>query len=321
VSVYTTIPRAALVAFLASHGAGALIAYQGIAEGVENTNYFVDTDAGRFVLTVFERLEPGALPFYLGLMAHLAAAGVACPAPVADRRGAWSATLCGKPAALVSRLAGRPVETPTAAHCACIGDWLAGMHTAAASFPGRLANPRGAAWRTATAAALNDRLAADERALLARELAAEQAAAPALAALPRGVVHADLFRDNALFADTGPQPRLGGVIDFYFAGEDCLLFDLAVTANDWCRAPSGHLDPARTGALLAAYHARRPLGAAEHAAWPPLLRIAALRFWLSRLADLHLPREGDLVKVKDPGEYRRILEVGRTEPVPPWRPV
>lgn len=319
-SVYTTVPREALVAFLASHGAGELIAYQGIADGVENTNYFVDTSDGRFVLTVFERLEPGALPFYLGLMAHLAAAGVACPAPVADRHGALSALLCGKPAALVSRLAGRPVDTPTAAHCACIGDWLAGMHTAAASFPGRLANPRGAAWRAATAAALDRRLAADERPLLVRELAVEQAAAPALAGLPRGIVHADLFRDNALFTNDAPQPRLGGVIDFYFAGADCLLFDLAVTANDWCRLPSGQLDAARTGALLAAYHARRPLEAAEQAAWPTLLRIAALRFWLSRLADLHLPREGDLVKVKDPSEYRRILEACHAEPVPPWLP-
>ena len=321
-SVFTSVSRDALVAFLATHEAGSLVDYRGIAAGVENTNYFVDTTDGCYVLTLFERLAPDALPFYLGLMAHLARAGVACPAPRPDRAGHLSAMLCGKPAAFVSRLPGQPVDTPTAAHCACIGDWLAHMHAVGASFPVRLDNPCGAAWRAATAARLAHHLPARPQQLLAAEIRFQQTATEHLADLPRGIVHADLFRDNALFADApaGSEPRLGGVIDFYFAGEDCLLFDLAVTANDWCASADGTLDPARTQALLAAYAARRPLTDGERVAWPIMLRAAALRFWVSRLADLHMPRQGALVQVKDPAEYQGILETRIGDESPPWLP-
>ena len=304
-SVYTPVDPDALARWLEQHEAGSATALTPVAEGVENTNYFLDTTSGRFVLTLFERLEPAALPFYLGLMHTLSAHRVSAPDPLPDRHGQLFSPLCGKPAALVSRLAGRPIDHPAPAHCAAIGDWLARMHLALADSKNAIANPRGAAWRADTAAQVRPRLDEPARQLLDAALASFDRPQSA-AGLPRGVIHADLFRDNALWRDA-ERAELSGVIDFYFAGVDDWLLDLAITANDWCLAAEGQLDPARCRALLAAYHAVRPLVAAERAAWPTLLGRAALRFWLSRLADLHLPRAGHLVKVKDPDEYRTIL--------------
>lgn len=304
-SVFTPVPAEQLAAWLDPYQAGTATALTPIAEGVENTNYFLDTTAGSFVLTLFERLEPAALPFYLGMMHALSDRQVCAPTPLIDSRGRLFSTLCGKPAALVSRLPGRPVEAPGVTHCAAIGDWLANMHLALADFSPRLANPRGAAWRAATARQVAPFLNADESRLLDQGL--QKFDSDAASGLPGGIVHADLFRDNALWRDA-ERGLLAGVIDFYFAGVDDWLFDLAVSANDWCLAADGAgLDPARCTALLGAYHARRPLTAAERSAWPAMLGRAALRFWLSRLADTHLPRAGDLVKIKDPDEYRKIL--------------
>lgn len=310
-SVFTPVSTAALAPWLDEYEVGQALALRPIAEGVENTNYFLDCEGGEFVLTLFERLPAQALDFYLGLMRHLARHALSCPLPQADRQGQLFSPLCGKPAALVSRLSGRPVDHPQAPHCAAIGAWLAGMHLAAAEFAPRLANPRGSAWRAETATQLAAVLDARQRRLLGDVL---QITAPlAAAGLPRGIVHADLFRDNALFvAHDDGRIELGGVIDFYFAGEDALLFDLAVTANDWCLAPDGvALDGGRCAALLDAYAALRPLTAAERAAWPAMLCLAALRFWLSRLDDWHRPRAAEagqaLVTVKDPAAYERIL--------------
>lgn len=305
-SVYTPVDADALARWLAEHQAGSAIALTPVAEGVENTNYFLDTTQGRFVLTLFERLEPAALPFYLGLMRTLSARRVKAPEPLPDRHGRLFSPLCGKPAALVTRLAGRPIEQPTPAHCAAIGDWLARMHLALVDCAPAIANPRGADWRVATAAALRPKLDGEARQLLDTCLASFDRGPASDAGLPRGVIHADLFRDNALWRDA-ERAELSGVIDFYFAGVDDWLLDLAIAANDWCLGDAGELDRARCSALLRAYHAVRPLGADERAAWPTRLGRAALRFWLSRLADLHLPRPGDLVKVKDPDEYRTIL--------------
>lgn len=307
-SVFTPVDSTSLNHWLAGHAVGTAEKLTPIAEGVENTNYFLDTTQGRFVLTLFERLEPAALPFYLGLMHALAAHRVSAPAPHADRAGQLFSSLCGKPAALVSRLPGKPVEQPTAAHCAAIGDWLARMHLALADFSPVFDNPRGISWRAATAERVEPYLDPATRQLLDDSLQKfDRNAALAEPPLPGGIVHADLFRDNALWADAGTA-ELSGVIDFYFAGRDDWLFDLAVTANDWCQSVDGAgLDVGRCRALLGAYHAIRPLTDAERLAWPLLLGRAALRFWLSRLADLHLPRPGDLVKVKDPEEYRLIL--------------
>lgn len=314
-SVYTPVSERQLASWLKDYSLGALQALEPIESGIENTNYFVTTTQGRFVLTLFERLPAAELPFYLELMAHLARHGVPCPAPVANHADRILSELNGKPAALVSRLPGRSVERPGAAECAELGALLARMHLAGRSYAAYLENPRGPRWQRGAARELQPFLGADERRLLEDELAAQ--AGRRHPELPRGPVHADLFRDNALFE----RGRLSGVIDFYFAGVDCLLYDLAVCANDWCLADPAsdrRLDAPRVRALLGAYHALRPLEPQEAAAWPALLRAAALRFWVSRLHDFHLPRPGELVRVHDPAHFRAILELRIADAAPPW---
>ena len=309
-AVFTPVSRTELEHWLAGFDLGALVSHEGIASGIENTNYFVDTDGGRFVLTLFERLDATQLPFYLGLMRHLAARGIACPDPVPNRHGALLSTLNGKPAALVSRLRGASQMSPAPVHCAQVGRLLAGMHLAAADYPGRLPNLRGLAWWIETAPRVAGFLAPQAAAMLADELAAQRAFGESelCAALPGSAVHADLFRDNVLFEGD----ELGGAIDFYFAGCDTWLFDLAVTCNDWCiDDASGRFDEPRLAALLSAYlQVRRPLPA-ERQAWPLMLRAAALRFWLSRLFDFHLPRPAQMVTPKDPAHFERVLLLRR----------
>lgn len=300
-SVYTKVTESQLAGWLTRYPVGTLVELRPIAAGIENTNYFVTTTGGRFVLTLFERLPAEDLPFYLGLMAHLARHGIPCPSPIADHTGALMATLNGKPAALVTRLPGAAVSAPTLAHCTAVAEVLGRMHVAGLSYPGRLENPRGPQWWRLTAPQVTPFLDAEARALLEAELAF-QIDYPR-EGLPCGPIHADLFRDNVLFDGM----RIGGVIDFYFAGVDSLLFDIAVTVNDWCVEPDGALDRARTGAFLRAYGAVRAFAAGERDAWPVMLRAAALRFWLSRLYDFHLPRPGELVHAHDPEHFRRIL--------------
>jgi len=307
-SVYTPVSEAELAAWLANYSVGRLEACEPIGAGIENTNYFVTTTQGRYVLTLFERLPSQELPFYLGLMAHLARHGIPSPAPIADLGDQYLGRLNGKPAALVTRLPGRSLELPGAAACAELGALLARMHLAGRSYSAYLENPRGPKWWRVAANELRAFLDDQQRALLDEELAFH--AGQRFPDLPRGPVHADLFRDNALF-EAG---RICGVIDFYFAGVDCLLYDVAVCANDWCladleRDPS--LDAARTLALVAAYEAVRQWTPLERAAWPVMLRAAALRFWLSRLHDFHLPRPGMLVHAHDPQHFRRVLECRR----------
>lgn len=313
-SVYTPVSQPELAAWLRNYSVGALEALEPIESGIENTNYFVSTAQGRYVLTLFERLPAAELPFYLNLMAHLARHGIACPAPVADLNDAYLGELNGKPAALVTRLPGRSLERPGAAECRELGMLLARMHLAARSYGAYLENPRGPRWWRTAARDLEPFVDAGERRLLEAELAFQ--ARQRFPDLPRGPVHADLFRDNALFEGA----RLSGVLDFYFAGVDCLLYDVAVCANDWCLADpqrDRRLDAARVQALLGAYTALRPFGAAERDAWPAMLRAAALRFWLSRLHDLHLPRPGELVHAHDPAHFRDMLE-RRVAEAPPW---
>ncbi|CAI08377.1 putative homoserine kinase protein [Aromatoleum aromaticum EbN1] len=300
-SVFTPVSTEELSPWLGRYAVGRLVGLQGISAGVQNSNFFVTTTLGRYVLTLFEGIPRAELPFYLHLMAHLARHGLPVPAPIADRDNEYLGTLSGRPAALVRRLSGHSEMTPGADHCARVGAMLAGLHLAGLSYGRRQDNPRGAAWRDVAAARVRPFLPADEQALLDAELAFQEGVADDR--LPQGVIHADLFRDNVLWDDG----LIGGVIDFYFAGHDALLFDVAVTVNDWCTTPGGELDPSRAEALLAAYHAERPFEAAERDAWPAMLRGAALRFWLSRAEDFHLPKAGEMVLVKPPAEYRDIL--------------
>jgi len=303
-SVFTPVSESRLSAWLEGYSVGALIALEPIASGIENTNYFVTTTQGRYVLTLYERLPAAELPFYLELMAHLARHGIPCPAPIADLGDRYLSSLNGKPATLVTRLTGISLEKPAAADCAELGALLARMHLAGRSYGGYLENPRGPKWWRSAAAQVRSHLDPAPAAQLEAELAFQSQ--HRFPDLPRGAVHADLFRDNALF-DGG---RISGVFDFYFAGIDCFVYDLAVCANDWCLVDPDRdrrLDEPKTVALLGAYHAIRPLQDTERGAWPVLLRAAALRFWLSRLHDKHLPRPGVLVTVHDPEHFREIL--------------
>jgi homoserine kinase type II len=313
-SVYTPVTQAELARWLGNYSVGALASFEPIQSGIENTNYFVATSQGRYVLTLFERLPAEELPFYLQLMAHLSRHGIPCPAPMADLSDQYLQRLNGKPAALVTRLPGRSLERPEASHCAEVGALLARMHLAGRSYAAYLENPRGPKWWRIAFQDLKGLLKKKENDLLESELAFQSG--HRFPDLPRGPVHADLFRDNALFENG----VISGVIDFYFAGVDCLLYDVAVCANDWCLADPARdrrLDPARTAALLGAYHAARPFTPQEQAAWPALLRAAALRFWLSRLHDYHLPRPGMLVHAHDPEHFRELLEL-RIGAAAPW---
>jgi homoserine kinase type II len=305
-SVYTIVTAEDLAAWLTRYAVGAVQAFEPIASGIENTNYFLTTEKSRYVLTLYERLPADELPFYLNLMAHLARAGVKVPAPEPDRTGALWSFLNGKPAGLVARLDGRQVDHPGVTHCAAIGRELAELHIAAKSYRGRLNNRRGPGWWRQAARAVRPQLSPEQNAFIAAEL--KYQAGFAKTRLPRAAIHGDLFCDNALFVGD----EVAGIIDFGFAATDALAYDLAITVNDWCLRPddslSGHLDPARVRALVGAYHAARPLEPAERALWGPLLRAAALRFWLSRLYDLHLPRPGELTHAHDPGSFERILK-------------
>jgi homoserine kinase type II len=311
-SVYTQVSTEELEAWLARYAAGALQEQAPIIAGIENTNYFVTTTKGRYVLTLYERLPAEELPFYLNLMAHLARAGVACPAPLPDRTGALFSLLNGKPAGLVTRMDGAKIETPDVSHCAAIGAALGRLHVASATYRARLTNRRGPGWWRQAARAVRPFLSPDQNALLAAEVKFQTGFGKVK--LPRGAIHGDLFHDNVLFVDDA----VSGIIDFGFAATDFLAFDLAITVNDWCivrtGGAQGELDTGLVHALANAYHATRPLTDDERTQWPALLRAAALRFWLSRLYDLHLPRPGELVHAHDPAHFERILRARVAHP-------
>lgn len=310
-SVYTKVSLDELAAWLLRYALSPLVDLAPIASGIENTNYFVTTESERLVLTLYERLPAEDLPFYLNLMAHLAQHGVPAPAPVADRSGTYFSVLNSKPASLVTRLDGAPQLAPAAAHCAQIGQTLAHLHVATGTFRGRHANPRGAAWRTQAARAVRRFLQPDQLDLLNAEMDVQRKIARRR--LPQSAIHGDLFRDNALFVGD----RLAGIIDFGFAATDALAYDLAITVNDWCIDAECELDPERTQALVDTYQAVRPLTDDERDAWPLLLRLGALRFWLSRLYDLHLPRPGELTHAHDPEHFERVLRARVARSGPP----
>ena len=293
---------------------GELHALRGIEGGIENTNYFVTCDEGEFVLTLFERLTAEQLPFYLHLMKHLAHKGIPVPDPRANKAGDILHTVCGKPAAVVNRLAGRSQLAPEAVHCAAVGGMLARMHLAGRDYDRQQPNLRGLPWWNETVPVVLPHIDPDQAALLRAELAYQNhiAASPAYAALPRGPVHADLFRDNVMFEGA----QLTGFFDFYFAGVDSFLFDLAVCLNDWCiDLPTGAHDAHRATAMIDAYQAVRALTAAERSLLPALLRAGALRFWISRLWDYYLPREASMLTPHDPSHFERVLRQRARHPV------
>ncbi|MBC7574927.1 MAG: homoserine kinase [Herminiimonas sp.] len=285
---------------------GRVMRIDGIASGIENSNFFLTTETGEYVLTIFENLSFAQLPFYLHLMRHLAERGVSVPAPIANATGEIIHTLHGKPACIVTKLAGKSQMAPQPVHCAAVGTMLAKMHLAAQDFPIRQPNLRGLDWWRATTPLVLPHLSAERATLLQAELAFQsaQAATDHVRALPQGPIHADLFRNNVMFDGA----KLTGFFDFYFAGCDTWLFDVAVTINDWCiDLQTGALDTARVRALVDAYGAVRLFTPAEHAAWQPMLRAAALRFWLSRLYDFHQPRDAEMLTPHDPTHFERIL--------------
>jgi homoserine kinase type II len=313
-AVYTDVSFAEAAALLHTLNLGDLTELQGIQGGIENTNYFVTSECDgqtlEHVLTVFERLTFEQLPYYLHLMKHLASRGVPVPDPVPNVQGAILLSVQGKPAAVVNKLAGRSDLAPGLAHCDAVGATLARMHLAGRDFAMSQPNLRGLSWWNETVPVVLPFLKPDQAQLMRTELAYQNhvAASAAYTALPRGAVHADLFRDNVLF----DGEALSGFFDFYFAGDDSFLFDIAVCLNDWCvqhsaGADDGTHDEARASAFLSAYQAVRPLSAAERGLLGAMLRAGALRFWLSRLWDLHLPREASLLKPHDPAHFERVL--------------
>jgi homoserine kinase type II len=308
-AVYTAIDEASLGAFLAAYDIGAPLQLQGIAEGVENSNYLLLTERGRFILTLYEkRVEPADLPFFLSLMDHLAARGVPCPTPVHGRDGEALRWLCGRPAALVSFLRGTSPRRVTATHCAGLGTALADLHLAGARFDGFRPNRLSVSgWRALFEAcrADADRVLVGLEEEIERELTAIERQWPD--DLPRGVIHADLFPDNVFFEGD----RVTGIIDFYFACVDIMAYDLAVCLNAWCFEPDGAFNITKARQMLAAYRARRSFTPRELAALPLLARGAALRFLLTRLFDWQNRVEGALVKPKDPLEYLDKLRFHR----------
>ncbi|WP_374348385.1 homoserine kinase [Chitinimonas sp.] len=301
-SVFTTVTESELSSWLKAYSLGELVEFKGIAAGITNTNYAVTTTHGKYVLTLFETLAAHELPFYVDLMVHLSAHGIACAAPIANLRNEYIDRLNGRPTIIVSWLPGEPVELASAAQCRALGAMLAQMHRAADTYAGHMANPRGPHWWTAAAPQLYGYLSAAEGALLRSEVAEQ--ARHRFAHLPTGVIHADLFRDNVLMQGE----RIGGFIDFYYACNDVLIYDLAITLNDWCGRADGSIDDMLAAALVAGYQSVRPLSQAEKQEWHLMLRAAALRFWVSRLWDWHKPQSGELTYRKDPAVFQRLLE-------------
>jgi homoserine kinase type II len=305
-AVFTPVSLDDLTHWIKQFSLGKPLKIKGISSGIENSNFFITTEAGEYVLTVFEKLTFEQLPFYLHLMRHLAQRGVLVPAPVANQHGEIINALHGKPASIVTKLHGTCQLAPAAVHCAAVGSMLAKMHLAAQDFEIRQPNLRGLDWWLETMPVVLPYLSDERQQLLRSEVRFQQtfAAGEEYRQLQRGPIHADLFRNNAMF----DGERLTGFFDFYFAGCDTWLFDVAVTVNDWCiDLDSGELDTDRVRAMLNAYHAVRPFTTAEQTAWQPMLRAGALRFWLSRLYDFYLPRDAEMLTPHDPAHFERIL--------------
>ena len=305
-SVYTDLSRPDIIMILADYDLGTYRRHEGIAAGIENSNFFVDTEAGRYVLTVFERMQPEELPYFMRLMRHLAARGLACPDVMVRRDGALLFEVKGKQGCVISCLAGHTLAWLNDAQLYAAGRALAALHLAGADFAERRPNPTGLPWLKSRIEAMGGDTAArfgkDAAALLADELAWQWERRER--DLPGGVVHADYFCDNILF----DGDAVAGIIDFYYACDDAYAMDIAISLNALAisASPDGE-DRQRMAMFMQGYESVRALNAAEHDAMPVLLRLAALRFWVSRLFDALYPRAGAMTQVKDPQEYRAKL--------------
>lgn len=313
-AVFTPVSLEDIIPWAEQFAVGQVRSIEGISSGIENSNFFLSTERGEFVLTIFEKLSFEQLPFYLNLMRHLAQRNVRVPAPLPNNQGEIISRLHGKPASIVTRLNGDWIPHPSTIHCREVGTMLAKMHLAAQDFPLYQPNLRGLDWWRETTPAVLPFLSDENQSLLRHEMQTQEnfAASRIYADLPSGPIHADLFRNNVMF--DGEQ--LTGFFDFYFAGCDTWLFDVAVTLNDWCiDLSTGETDVSRVRALLDAYASIRPFTSHEHEAWPITLRAAALRFWLSRLYDFYLPREAEMLTPHDPTHFERILRHRIAHPV------
>lgn len=304
----------------ASYNLGSAIKLQGINSGIENSNFFLSTIKDgvqhEYVLTIFERLTAKQLPFYLELMGHLAQKDIAVPAPARDKNKQILQSLKGKPAAIVDKLEGAPELAPQEAHCAQVGAMLAKMHLAGQDYQRHQPNLRSLSWWQETIPSVLPHIDPTQKELLLDELREQEAffSSAIYKKLPEGPSHCDLFRDNVLFKKhpSDQSPLLSGFFDFYFAGTDKWLFDLAVTINDWCiDLVTGALDRNRVNALRLSYESVRPLTQEEQSSWHLMLRAAALRFWISRLWDFYLPRDAELLTPHDPTHFERILRLRR----------
>ena len=305
-SVYTQITRPQLDQFFSAYALGEVINFEGIQDGINNTNYFVETTQGGFVLTLFETLTIDELPHFMRLLSHLAKHKIPSPEPQPDLQANLLRELNKKPAAVFKRLSGIATTSPSIEQCHEIGLQLANVHCCTQNYVFPIKNNHDLDGCKTLLNKIDARLSATDRALINDELLFQ--AAKSLVNLPQGVIHADLFRDNALFVDN----RFSGILDFYSACNGVLLFDIAITANDWC-GENGAINPDKITALLSGYESLRPLEQLEKQYWQTMLRAAALRFWLSRLEHQLYPRSGDIIQQKDPLIFRQLLQRHRQQ--------
>lgn len=300
-SVYTTVSDEEMRVFLADYDLGEFVALQGIAQGITNSNYFLTTSTGRYVLTVFEVLQQEELPFFLELNQHLSRNGVACAAPIARKDGRLDSVLAGKPACLVTCLQGSDTSWATEAQCFHTGAMLAKMHLAGQSFEKKMDNPRYTTWWHDACSQLLPVLNEDDARLLQNEIAAFDR--NRRDDLPSGIIHADLFKDNVLL----DGETVAGFIDFYYACNGDFMYDLAIAVNDWARTADNTLDHTLEAAFIRGYESVRPLSDEERAYYPIAQRAGCIRFWVSRLLDFHFPQSGEMTFIKDPNAFRDLL--------------
>ena len=303
-SVYTQITRSQLDQFFSTYALGEVVSFEGIQDGINNTNYFIETTQGRFVLTLFETLTADELPHFTRLLSHLVNHNIPCPGPQPAPQANVLRELNNKPAAVFKRLPGIATTSPSIEQCQEIGLQLANVHRCTQNFVFPIKNNNNLDWCKTLLNKIGAQLSVTDYTLINDELLFQTANSSV--SLPQGVIHADLFRDNVLFVDN----QLSGILDFYSACNGSLLFDIAITANDWC-CENGDINPDKITALLSGYESLRPLEQLEKQHWQTMLRAAALRFWLSRLEHQLYPRSGDIIQQKDPLIFRQLLQQHR----------